>query len=240
MAARPVLALVGWGFTVEDFLQPNGLTLADFCGDFTGSWMFGYADALRTAGVDTVLFCTSSDVSVLTRVEHGATRTAISLLPPPACIDSFARGCSTRTVGGRTPRSRLPVGGGPRRPPCSVPRSSPPHRNSTASFLRELRLRNCDAILCQDMSSPGSPCASRREGFTGCRCSPCFRAQLPSLASRASRPPVVDEGGSGADHRGQGRGGSSSVGVPRAAHLVDPDSIDLVAWRPRDRKDSSC
>lgn len=96
MAARPVLALFGWGFTVEDFLQPNGLTLADFCGDFTGSWMFGYADALRTAGVDTVLFCTSSDVSVLTRVEHGATRTAISLLPPPACIDSFARrGCST-------------------------------------------------------------------------------------------------------------------------------------------------
>ncbi len=238
MAARPVLALVGWGFTVEDFLQPNGLTLADFCGDFTGSWMFGYADALRTAGVDTVLFCTSSDVSVLTRVEHGATRTAISLLPPPACIDSFARGCSTRTVGGRTPRSRLPVGGGPRRPPCSVPRSSPPHRNSTASFLRELRLRNCDAILCQEYEFPRfAVCVATRRFHR----LPVFaRVQLPTLASRASRPPVVAEGGSGADHRGQGRGGSSSVGVPRAAHLVDPDSIDLVAWRPRDRKDSSC
>ena len=53
-AKRPLVALLPWGFAIEDFLDPNGLTLDTFCRSFRGSWMFSYADALRTAEVETI------------------------------------------------------------------------------------------------------------------------------------------------------------------------------------------
>ena len=44
---EPTLALLNWGHVIEDFLDLNGLTLETFSREFTGSWMFGYVEALR-------------------------------------------------------------------------------------------------------------------------------------------------------------------------------------------------
>ena len=59
---RPRVALLPWGDVFEDWLDPLGVTPEQLRDEVTGSWMFGYVDALRTAGADTVLVCFTSRV----------------------------------------------------------------------------------------------------------------------------------------------------------------------------------
>src|SRR3989442_13698759 len=54
---EPTVALLPWGNVLEDFIDTIGVSLETFCNEFTGSYMFGYVDALRRAGVLTVLIC---------------------------------------------------------------------------------------------------------------------------------------------------------------------------------------
>ena len=50
--AQPAVALLPWGNVLEDFIDKIGVSLESFCSEFTGSWMFGYAEALRRVGWD--------------------------------------------------------------------------------------------------------------------------------------------------------------------------------------------
>lgn len=50
------LALIEWNHLLEDFLDNIGLTLEDYIQTMAGGWLFGYIEALKTAGVQTVLF----------------------------------------------------------------------------------------------------------------------------------------------------------------------------------------
>src|SRR5215468_441043 len=77
------VALLPWGNLLEDFLDTIGISLETFCTEFTGSWMFGYVDALRQVGVRTVLICISARVAAPFRCVHGPTGAAISVLPAP-------------------------------------------------------------------------------------------------------------------------------------------------------------
>ena len=77
----PAIALLPWGNVLEDFLDTIGISLETFCNEFAGSWMFGYADALRQVGLRTVLICISSGVTVPSRVMHVPTGATICLLP---------------------------------------------------------------------------------------------------------------------------------------------------------------
>jgi glycosyltransferase involved in cell wall biosynthesis len=79
----PAIALLPWGNVLEDFLDTIGISLETFCNEFTGSWMFGYADALREVGLRTVLICVSAQVTVPSRVMHVPTGATICLLPVP-------------------------------------------------------------------------------------------------------------------------------------------------------------
>jgi len=76
-----VVALLPWGNVIEDFLETARITLKDFCGDFVGSWMFGYVEALRHAGVDTTIVCWSVAVRRTVERLHGATGARIIILP---------------------------------------------------------------------------------------------------------------------------------------------------------------
>jgi glycosyltransferase involved in cell wall biosynthesis len=50
-ATQPVVALIPWGLTIEDFLEPHGVTLETFCREFRGSWMFrGHGQCRGVAG----------------------------------------------------------------------------------------------------------------------------------------------------------------------------------------------
>src|SRR6266516_29215 len=78
---RLEVALLPWGNVIEDFLQTARITLDEFCGDFVGSWMFGYVDALRQADVGTTIVCWSAAIPHPLERRHGATGAPIVILP---------------------------------------------------------------------------------------------------------------------------------------------------------------
>ena len=75
------VALLPWGNVLEDFLDTIGVSLETFCNEFMGSWMFGYVDALRRAGVRTVIICMSTRVATPSRFRHALTGATICVLP---------------------------------------------------------------------------------------------------------------------------------------------------------------
>ena len=77
----PTVALLPWGHVIEDFLDPEGLSLDAFADEFTGSWMFGYADALATAGASTAVIVLSARASEPSRRVHRPTGASLSILP---------------------------------------------------------------------------------------------------------------------------------------------------------------
>jgi glycosyltransferase involved in cell wall biosynthesis len=153
---RPTVALLPWGNVIEDFLDPLGLSLDEFCGQFTGSWMFSYADALGRAGVRTVLMCVSSQVATITRRVHTATGVTMVFLPP------------SRTYRWLLPHMRNPYGrsmtdvfgrlSGWRRwltplyallSPLALYAATPP-----LLLIRALREEQCNIVLCQEYEYP--------------------------------------------------------------------------------------
>jgi glycosyltransferase involved in cell wall biosynthesis len=155
-AARPVVALVAWGLIFEDFLRPNHLTLDVFCDDFTGSWMFGYVDALRAAGVETMIVCVSSGVDVVTRRVHGPTGATICLLPVPRPYRLLR--AAMRSPHGRTVATTFK---GPRAALLALlpmlfllkelaPFISMPLR----TFAEQLKSEGCRVVLCQEYEFP--------------------------------------------------------------------------------------
>lgn len=143
---QPTVALLPWGDIVFDFLGPLGLTLEDFAADFIGSWMFGYVEALKTAGVTTVVVCPTTAVRTPVRAVHEPTGAPLVFLPPPRAFAALRR----LGLDGRL---------GERRDPISIGRAVAAHvapylATPTRRLARVLREERCDAILCQEYEHP--------------------------------------------------------------------------------------
>jgi len=127
------IALLPWGNVLEDFLDTIGVSLETFCDKFTGSWMFGYASALRHVGVRTVLICTSSRVTRSQRLSHAPTGATIYLLPAPRMYRALRRASTVA-------------------PPL---RHLVPYLSTPAGQLaRTLKREGCVAVLCQEYEYP--------------------------------------------------------------------------------------
>ena len=147
------MALLPWGNLLEDFLETAEISLADFLGDFVGSWTFGYVEATARVGVRTVLVCVSRQVGAPRHETHGATGAEIVLLPPawpyrrllPHFLNPYGR--NVQQVFGEVPRplrrALVPL----REVVLYLP--TPP-----LLLARELRRLGCDAILCQEYEYP--------------------------------------------------------------------------------------
>ena len=85
VGASPVapVALLPWGDVIEDFLDPLGVSLDRFCREMTGGWLFGYVEALKRAGLRTVVFCVSARVDEPVRRTHEGTGATVCFLPAP-------------------------------------------------------------------------------------------------------------------------------------------------------------
>jgi starch synthase len=150
------IALLPWGNVIEDFLDPTGLSLEAFCDEFRGSWMFGYIDALRQAGVKTVVICPSTQVAAPSHFTHQPTGATISLLPVPSTYRALRRlmiypyGQCVRQVfgeihGGR--RLLLPL--------YWLIKEMAFYLHTPPRLLaHELRHFRCDAVLCQEYEYP--------------------------------------------------------------------------------------
>lgn len=152
----PVVALLPWGNVLEDFLDPIGVSLEEFCTAFTGSWIYGYADALRAAGVRVTLIGVSSRVREPTRFTHDPTGATICILPATRvylALREKARNPYARTVGHMfgealsSQRLLFPVLAVLREIILYLPLSP-------SALARELRRQRCEAVLCQEYEYP--------------------------------------------------------------------------------------
>jgi glycosyltransferase involved in cell wall biosynthesis len=154
--ARPTVALLNWGHVIEDFLDLNRLSLEAFTREFTGSWMFGYVEALEAADVRTLLVCVSRGVDEVTRTVHTPTGTDLLLMPAPKSYRVLRKGMANpygRTVGNtfRGPRAvRLLL-----YPLLALLKEGAPYLSTPVwKLARELKRDDCEALLCQEYEFP--------------------------------------------------------------------------------------
>ena len=112
------VALLDWSQSIEDYLDNINISFEEFCNQMSGGWMFGYIEALKVAGVRTVLFCVSARVSSTSYFTHAATGARICVSAGPAFLPSLAqaafesvRGTVEEAVGVVGPVRRLLWGG---------------------------------------------------------------------------------------------------------------------------------
>lgn len=120
----PTIALLPWGDVFADWLEPLGISLETFRDEMTGSWMFGYVEALRRAGVPSSIVCVSRRVNEPFRTIHRPTGAPLWFLPG-------------RRVDERLLRGAAPYLATPLRPLAGA-----------------LRFERCGAILCQEYENP--------------------------------------------------------------------------------------
>jgi starch synthase len=234
------LALVDWSHLLEDFLDNLGVTFEAFCRDMTGGWMFGYIEALRSAGCRTVLFCVSARVDQVTRCEHRPTGATICLLPAPV---SYRR--ARLRVPNPYAASLAEAAGelrGPRRLRAAFLKELSPYLATPLRTLaRELRREGCGVILCQDYEHARFDACVLLGRLSGLRVYGTFQGgnwqlsrferPLRPLALRACAGLIV--GSSVEADRLRRR-----YGVParKVARIFNP--IDLTMWPAVDRNEA--
>jgi glycosyltransferase involved in cell wall biosynthesis len=77
------VVILPWGNDIEDFLDPIGLSLEQFCGEMTGGWLFGFTEALQLCGWRVSILCVSRDVRKINSRIHMPTGAEMVLLPSP-------------------------------------------------------------------------------------------------------------------------------------------------------------
>ena len=126
------IAFLPWGDLFEDNFDPLGVSFETFRTEFTGSYQFGYANALRLVGVRTVLIYFSARVSTTLRFTHVPTGTTVCVLPASTIY---------RAVRKITGFRRLKTLEGYLATPLGV-------------LAQELGREGCNAILCQEYDYP--------------------------------------------------------------------------------------
>jgi glycosyltransferase involved in cell wall biosynthesis len=155
MTARsaPMVALLPWGDLFdEDFLDGLGVSLDAFRDEFIGSFLFGYIDALRVAGVRTALFCVSRRVASPVRFTHVPTGATVCMLPASGgyrvvrrrMLDPYAS----------TVQEAFGSAHGARRALFAALKEVAPYLATPLRLLaRELRREGCVAMVCQQYES---------------------------------------------------------------------------------------
>src|SRR5215204_5185455 len=117
----------------EDFFDTLDISLEVFRDHLNGGGMFNYVEALRSAGIRTVLFFGSAQLSEPLRFHHRPTGTPVCLVPSPRLHQKLQGARDRYLPGSRVMRSVLSY--------VSIP---------PWLLARELRRERCQAILCQE------------------------------------------------------------------------------------------
>jgi glycosyltransferase involved in cell wall biosynthesis len=147
--SAPAVALLPAGETIEDFLDPLGLTFAQLRDELTGGWLFGYADALRRAGMRPSIVCVSRDAGRPVRDVHRPTGAALWRLPRPR-VNALAQRAARAAAG--------PAADDP--PLWARALRSPPRHaawllsSPVLAIARLARHERWDAMICQDYEQP--------------------------------------------------------------------------------------
>lgn len=149
----PTLALLPWGDVIEDYLDGIGVPVEAFATEVEGGWLFGYVEALRRAGVRTVLACVSANIASPTRFVHRPTGAAVWVLPASRAFRRLRS--RMHDPMGWTMEAMFGPARGPRRLLQRLIRDVTPYLATPPRLLaRVLRDEDCDAILCQEYEYP--------------------------------------------------------------------------------------
>jgi glycosyltransferase involved in cell wall biosynthesis len=228
-AQHPTVVLLPWGDIFEDFLDRLGVSFDELRDEFVGSWMFGYAAALATAGVRTVIACPTARVGDPVSAVHSPTGAELRLLPTSRAYAALrSRRLEGRLDGRRDPRSLA----------RAVATHAAPYLGTPpGALVKLLRQERCHALLCQEYEDPRfDVCVAvgRRARvpvfgtFQGAdyRVSRLERPLRP-LSIRASAGLIV-----GARSELERVERVYDVPAAKLAHIVNP--IDTTMWRPDD------
>ena len=227
----PTVALLPGGETVEDFLDPLGLTFEDYRDELTGGWLFGYVEALSSVGVRSVIVLVSRDVARPQRAVHGPTQATIWRLPRP-----WVNGALHRASAAILPDDGPAEGRLVRR----ALRSPLRHLAWVAStpvteLVRLLRREQCDAVLCQDYEQPRFDACVLAGRLAGARVVGSFQGADRAL-SPLERPlrsvSIRAAAGLVAGTRAEARRVQSRYGVA-VRRIFNP--LDLRPWTGNDR-----
>lgn len=145
----PTIALFPWGDVIEDFLDTINLSLEAFCQDMTGGWLFGYIEALKLEGIQTVIYCISARVVETTRYTHQPTGATICAVPAPRIYQWVRRSQLQLHQANGQGTTRLPAF--IQRPLLTLLNDIAPYvANPSQQLAQEVRRDGCSAILCQE------------------------------------------------------------------------------------------
>lgn len=145
----PTIALLPWGDLIEDFLDTIGISFEAFCNEMTGGWLFGYIEALKLTGVNTIVFCISARVQQVTRYTHKPTGAIICVLPAPNIHTQVRR--ATLNPDGWRLEETLQVVTPIRHLFLTALKDIAPYLATPIRTLAQLlRREGCQAILCQE------------------------------------------------------------------------------------------
>lgn len=150
---QPTIALIPWGNVIEDYLDSIGVSLTQFCTEMTGGWLFSYVEALKLAGVKTILICISSTVTVITRKIHQPTGAVISLLPVGKTYLSLHR-LMIYPYGSNVKETFGDVFGLKKIYYSWLRQLSPYLATPLIKLAQEINYQGCQAILCQEYEYP--------------------------------------------------------------------------------------
>lgn len=237
---EPTIALLPWGDLIEDFLDTIGVSIEGFCNEMSGGWMFGYVEALRRAGVRTVIFCISARVTEPVRYIHRVTGTPIYVLPTTK-LYSPIRNRMVDPCGWEVSDMFGDVRG-LRHLLFAVLKDMASYVATPLGLLaRELRREGCQAILCQEYEYPrfdacsllgwrmGLPVFASFQGgdFQTSR----WERYLRPIALKASAGLIIAS-------QTEVQRVQSRYGVPPAkiARIFNP--LDLELWQPMERAEA--
>jgi starch synthase len=226
---EPSVALLPWGDVFEDFLDRLGVTFEQLRDEFVGSWMFGYAAALATTGVRTLIVCPTSRVDEPMAATHGPTGAELRLLPTSR---TYARLRSHRLEG------RLDGRLDPRAVGRAVATHVAPYFATPPRALAGLvRSEGCTALLCQEYEDPRFDVCVAVGRRTGVPVYGTFQGadyQLSRL-ERPVRPRSIRASAGliiGAREELERVKETYQVPPHKLAHIVNP--VDAELWRPDD------
>jgi glycosyltransferase involved in cell wall biosynthesis len=85
------VAILPWGDVIEHYLDTIGTDVEAFATEMEGGWLFGYADALAEAGVETCLVIVSRDARETRRIVNPRTGVRTIVLPSPTAYRACAQ-----------------------------------------------------------------------------------------------------------------------------------------------------
>jgi glycosyltransferase involved in cell wall biosynthesis len=235
--ARPTIALLSWGNVIEDFLEPNGLTLETFCSSFRGSWMFGYVEALELVGVRTLLVLVSRSVDRPQRLRHAPTGAPVLALPPPTAYRKLLP--RLRNPYGRSADDAFgPHRGLPRLGFAVVRELSPYLATPVRQLAKELRRERCRALLCQEYEFPRFDVCAALSRVTGMPLFASFQGgnyQRWRLERLTRGPAIRSAHGLVVPSAEEAERIRARYRVRREQIADIPNPVDVETWRPVDR-----